>query len=93
MLDPDDVLVTAGAAAALFVVATTLLDTGDHALVVRPNYATNVETPRAIGADAEYVDLRFEDDWRLDLDRIAAAPAARHPARERLRARTTRPVR
>ena len=50
VLDPGDVLVTAGAAAALFVVATTLLDTGDHALVVRPNYATNVETPRAIGA-------------------------------------------
>ena len=72
VLDPGDVLVTAGAAAALFVVATTLLDTGDHALVVRPNYATNVETPRAIGAGAEYVDLRFEDDWRLDLDRIAA---------------------
>jgi aspartate/methionine/tyrosine aminotransferase len=72
VLDPDDVLVTAGAAAALFVVATTLLEAGEHALVVRPNYATNVETPRAIGASAEYVDLRFEDDWRLDLDRIAA---------------------
>jgi aspartate/methionine/tyrosine aminotransferase len=73
LLDPEDVLVTAGAAAALFVVATTLLEPGDHALVVRPNYATNVETPRAIGAGAEFVDLRFEDAWRLDLDRIAAA--------------------
>jgi len=71
-LDPADVLVTAGAAPALFLVATTLLEPGSHALVCRPNYATNVETPRAIGADAEYVDLRFEDGWRLDPGRIAA---------------------
>ena len=69
---PVDVLVTAGAAAALFLVATTLLEPGSHALVCRPNYATNVETPRAIGADVEYVDLRFEDGWRLDPERIAA---------------------
>ena len=68
----DDVLVTAGAAPALFLVATTLLEPGSHALVCRPNYATNVETPRAIGADVEYVDLRFEDGWRLDPERIAA---------------------
>ena len=40
---------------------------------MRPNYATNVETPRAIGADAEFLDLRFEDGWRLDLERVAAA--------------------
>ncbi len=40
---------------------------------MRPNYATNVETPRAIGADAEFLDLRFEDGWRLDPDRVAAA--------------------
>jgi len=72
-LDPGDLLVTAGAAAALFIVATSLLQPGDHALVVRPNYATNVETPRAIGADAEFLDLRFEDGWRLDPDRVAAA--------------------
>ena len=70
---PGDVLVVAGAAPALFLVATTLLEPGSHALVCRPNYATNVETPRAIGADVEYVDLRFEDGWHVDPDRIAAA--------------------
>ena len=57
-LHPDDVLVTAGAAAALFCTATTLLEPGDHAVVVRTNYATNLETPRAIGADLDVVDLR-----------------------------------
>ena len=70
-LHPDHVLVTAGAAAALFCTATTLLERGDHAVVVRTNYATNLETPRAIGADLDVVDLRFEDGWRLDPERVA----------------------
>ena len=69
---PDDVLVTPGAAAALFFVHTALLEAGDHVIVARPNYATNVETPRAIGADVSYLDLTFEDGWRVDPDRIAA---------------------
>ena len=49
-LHADDVLVTPGAAAALFATATSLLEAGDHAVIVRTNYATNLETPRAIGA-------------------------------------------
>jgi len=49
-LRPDDVLVMPGAAAALFATATSLLEAGDHAVIVRTNYATNLETPRAIGA-------------------------------------------
>ncbi|MDX6666055.1 MAG: hypothetical protein QOG68_2261 [Solirubrobacteraceae bacterium] len=68
-----DVLVTAGAAAALFIAATALVQPGDHVLVCRPNYATNLETPRALGADIEYLDLRFEERWALDPERVAAA--------------------
>jgi aspartate/methionine/tyrosine aminotransferase len=71
-LSPDDVLVTAGAAAALFVVSSSLLEPGAHALVCAPNYVTNLETPRAIGADVETLELRFEDRWRLDLDELAS---------------------
>ena len=68
----DDVLVTPGAAAALFATATSMLDPGDHVVVVRTNYATNLETPRAIGADVDVVDLSFADGWQLDPERIAA---------------------
>jgi aspartate/methionine/tyrosine aminotransferase len=71
-LSPDHVLVTAGAASALFIIATSLLGPDAHALICAPNYATNLETPRAIGADVETIDLRFEDGWRLDLERIAS---------------------
>jgi aspartate/methionine/tyrosine aminotransferase len=71
-LSPSDVLITAGAAAALFIIATSLLQEGAHALVCAPNYATNLETPRAIAADLETLELRFENRWRLDLDEIEA---------------------
>src|SRR6478609_4693399 len=71
-LHADDVLVTPGAAAALFCSATALLEPNDHVIVVRTNYATNLETPRAIGADLDIVDLDFDDAWRIDVDRIAA---------------------
>lgn len=78
---PDDVLVTPGAAAALFGLATSLLAPGDHVVVVRTNYATNLETPRAIGADLDAVDLAWEDRWQLDVDRVAARV---EPGRTRL---------
>ena len=65
-------LVTPGAAAALFIVHTTLLGPGDELVVVRPNYATNLETPRAIGAAVRHLDLDYEDGWAVDPDRIAA---------------------
>lgn len=63
----DDVLITAGAAAALFIVATSLLDKTDHLIVMRPNYATNIETPKAIGCDIDYVDLQFEKKFEPDI--------------------------
>ena len=71
-LEPDDVLLTPGAVTALFLVHTTLLEAGSHVVVARPNYATNVETPRAIGADVSILDLVYEDGWAVDPDRIAA---------------------
>ena len=69
----EDVLITAGASSALFVIATSLLKAGDHIVVIRPNYATNIETPRAIGCDISYIDLTFENGFRLDLAKVEAA--------------------
>jgi aspartate/methionine/tyrosine aminotransferase len=66
----DDVLVTAGAAAALFIIASAVLEPGTHALICAPNYVTNLETPRAIGADVEKLELRFDDGWRLDVESV-----------------------
>ncbi len=72
-LSADDVLITGGAATALFIVSTSLLGASDHLVVVRPNYATNLETPRAIGCAISFIDLGFEAGFRLDFDALAAA--------------------
>ncbi len=63
----DEVLLTSGAATALFIVATSFLEKNDHIVVAKTNYATNIETPRAIGAEISYLNLRFEDGFNLDL--------------------------
>ena len=71
-LTAADVLVTAGASAALFIIAITLLDAGDHMIVVRPNYATNIETPKALRCEIDYLDLDFDAGFALDLDALAS---------------------
>ena len=69
----DDVLLTVGAAGALFMIHTTLLSSGDHVVVVRPNYGTNIETPRAIGTSIDFIDLKFDDAFRLDVNEVKKA--------------------
>jgi aspartate/methionine/tyrosine aminotransferase len=72
-LSAADVLITGGAATALFIVSTALLGASDHLVVVRPNYATNLETPRAIGCAINFIDLQFEASFRLDFDALSKA--------------------
>ncbi|MEO7663859.1 MAG: aminotransferase class I/II-fold pyridoxal phosphate-dependent enzyme, partial [Candidatus Limnocylindrales bacterium] len=69
----NDILVTPGASAALFLVNSALLGPGDHAVIARPNYATNVETPRAIGADITFVDTTWDNGWQVDPAAVAAS--------------------
>jgi aspartate/methionine/tyrosine aminotransferase len=68
-----DVLICSGAAGALFIIATALLGKDVSLVVARPNYATNLETPRAIGCDISCIDLKFDDGFALDPDRIEQA--------------------
>jgi aspartate/methionine/tyrosine aminotransferase len=72
-LTNDDVLLTMGAAGALFILATSLLEKEDELVVVHPNYATNLETPRAIGATLRTIELKFENGFAPDIARIADA--------------------
>lgn len=73
VLKTDDVLITTGAAMALFLISTTLLDKNDHIVVIRPNYATNLETPRAIGCEMSIVDLDFNDHFSLNTEGVLKA--------------------
>ncbi|KAJ5551557.1 aminotransferase class I and II [Penicillium sp. DV-2018c] len=72
-LNSENVLITTGTAGALFIVATSLLTSQDHILIVRPNYAINLATPRAIGCKIGYLDLTFDNGFRIDLAALEAA--------------------
>jgi aspartate/methionine/tyrosine aminotransferase len=69
----DDVIVTAGAATALFIVATSILSSEDHLIVIRPNYGTNLETPRALRCEMSIIDMSFESGFEIDIDAITNA--------------------
>ena len=69
-LPGDDVLVTPGAAAALFIIATSLLDKGDNMVVAKSNYATNIETPRTLGANISNLNMSFDNEYKLDLNEL-----------------------
>ena len=72
-ISADDVLLTVGAAAALFIINSSLLTKNDHLIIIRPNYATNIETPRAIGCEISFIDLSFEEKYALDIEKIKTA--------------------
>jgi aspartate/methionine/tyrosine aminotransferase len=67
---PDNVIITSGAASALFIISSSLLNKGDHIIVLHPNYATNIETPRAIECNIDYINLDFENNFEIDIDII-----------------------
>ena len=72
-LDKQNVLLTNGAAGALFIINTSLLTSDDHLIVVSPNYATNIEVPKTIGCSISFVDLQFETAWKIEVQKIEAA--------------------
>ena len=67
-IEPEDVLVFAGAEEAIFCLANVLLGPGDHAIVTWPGYQSLYEVARATGADVTLHELREDAGWRLDLD-------------------------
>jgi aspartate/methionine/tyrosine aminotransferase len=67
---PDDVLVFAGAEEAIFCLANVLLGPGDHAVVTWPGYQSLYEVGRAAGADVTLHELREDQRWGLDVERL-----------------------
>ena len=71
-LQPEDVLCFAGAEEAVYLAMHVLLDPGDHAVVLTPNYQAAETVPLSI-CEVTGVPLRPEDGWALDVDAIEAA--------------------
>ncbi|MFT5115392.1 MAG: aspartate/methionine/tyrosine aminotransferase [Parasphingorhabdus sp.] len=67
---PDEILCFAGASEGIFAANNVILDKNSHAIVVTPNYQSHETLPVAI-CEATGVPLDPEDNWSLDIDRIA----------------------
>jgi aspartate/methionine/tyrosine aminotransferase len=72
-VDANDVLVFAGAEEAIFCLSNVLLGPGDHAVVTWPGYQSLFEVGRAAGAEISLHELREDDGWDLDPERLIAA--------------------
>jgi aspartate/methionine/tyrosine aminotransferase len=72
-IDPDQVLVFAGAEEAIFCLLNVALQAGDHSIVTWPGYQSLHEVARAAGADVTLHELREVDGWRLDVERLLGA--------------------
>lgn len=69
-LSPDQILVTNGAAEALFDLAASVLTPGDHVIVEQPNYSSTYEVPRSLGCKVDSLPLRFENEFKPDLEEL-----------------------
>jgi len=67
-----DILCFAGAEEGIYIAMHALLERGDHAIVVTPNYQSSETIPLSI-CDVSAVALDPEDGWSLDIDAVAAA--------------------
>jgi hypothetical protein len=72
-VDPAGVATATGTSGANFLVCAALLQPGDDVVVEQPAYDPLLAVPRLLGANLVRFQRRFEDGFRLDLDRVAAA--------------------
>src|SRR5215469_188409 len=66
----ENVLVTVGAAQANSLICPTLLEPGDHVIVISPGYRQVWGLARNLGCQVSELQLGPEDGWRIDLDRL-----------------------
>ncbi len=71
-LSADDILCFCGANEGIYATMRGLLQKGDHAIVVVPNYQSHETVPLEI-CQVTGVVLHEENDWRIDMDEVRAA--------------------
>ncbi len=70
--EAHEILCFAGASEGIFAANSVILDKDSHAIVVTPNYQSHEALPVAI-CEATGIPLDPNDEWSLDIDRIARA--------------------
>ncbi|ETX28102.1 aminotransferase class I/II-fold pyridoxal phosphate-dependent enzyme [Roseivivax isoporae] len=70
---PDDVLITAGAAEANYLAIMQLLEPADEIVVETPGWPQADVLAKAVGARIRHVVRRDEDSWRFPMEQLADA--------------------
>ena len=72
-LDADNILMFAGAEEGIFCALHALIENNDHVIVLTPCYQSLFEVPKLKGADVSKIELKEENNWRIDLNAIKDA--------------------
>ncbi len=71
-IDPQRVIVTSGASAALFLVMAATLDSGDRLILSDPGYPCNVHFARLLGVQVDAVGVSASTGFQLGADLLAS---------------------
>lgn len=74
---PEEIVVTNGAAEALLALFFVAGEPGDNVVVPTPAFAPFMEVPRSLGVEARRYELRLEDGFALDVDAVVRLVDAR----------------
>lgn len=67
---PEHIVVTNGAIGGNFLVFYTVVNPGDHVLVVDPSYQQLSSVPRMFGGNVDPFELRYDDAYMPDLNKL-----------------------
>lgn len=72
-VDAEEVLITNGATAAIFLCILSLCEPDDEVVTFTPNFPPTVDIIAAVGARRKLVPVRFENGYRLDLNDLSCS--------------------
>lgn len=70
-LDADNIMTCAGAQEGIFVAMQALLKAGDNVIAFTPVFEPLIATARELGCHLELLELDSENQWKLDLSKLA----------------------
>jgi len=72
-LNSDHIFTFAGAEEGIYCAMRTLIEPGDHVIVIDPCYQSLTTLPKTFGAEVTPIQLKFENQWKLDINEVEKA--------------------
>ncbi len=72
MLNPQNLITTAGGNEAIFISMHALLEKGDKVISFTPTFEPLIKTAQDIGCDVKLLELNEHEGWKLELDKFEA---------------------